>query len=552
MSCIFLIKILIGGLENSINALREHTRSSVPNHKNKTSLQQSIHMNNPEVIDPAPSFVCHTGIPREWLLLILCIAYSLFHTVWVDMKHLRPKVELAELQKMVESTIRPRHCGRPPAELGTSAAGSLTSDPLQSLITIDFPLAIPVIWDKVDTTSVDQRAHEVWAKAQELKEKKKAEAKKGDKVTRKATKARQRAEMSEHPAAPPRKRARKGPSGASKAAGKRQQDDVPSENDELPEDARVLENAARSEEQDAQERGFLSWRLRDAEAILLLCSAVKRLCARTVTLEMAKQGHTDLVAYLTLCAELRGASRIRPNHHFASHLAAQIERFGPMHQIWTYAGERLNYTLKSTNNNRHREGQREKTFTTAFHWRRDAITRLSLIANDKDDILAEWATSMLKFDHGDLRGTVGAETLSSRVDTVPTTRNAKPIHLEGWQADALYRAFVHAQPDIGIRRAVYENSDEPVLSTKVYHVREVVLHRRVFSMSSFKDSIITACVVESPGKVAERVGEIIELWEHKQLVSNDTSVSNTFALVRWYKASPIWAPRPVCLWSDKL
>ncbi|CUA67670.1 Ankyrin and IPT/TIG repeat-containing protein C26H5,05 [Schizosaccharomyces pombe 972h-] [Rhizoctonia solani] len=112
-----------------------------------------------------------------------------FHTIWIEMKHLRPEKELAELQKMVQSTLRPRHCGKPPSGLGTSSAGSLTADPLRSLITIDLPLAIPILWDQVDIRSVDQRAHEEWAKRKQIQEKKQAEARQGDKITRAATKA---------------------------------------------------------------------------------------------------------------------------------------------------------------------------------------------------------------------------------------------------------------------------------------------------------------------------------------------------------------------------
>lgn len=68
---------------------------------------------------------------------------------------------------------------------------------------------------------------------------------------------------------------------------------------------------------------------------------------------------------------------MRPNHHFALHMPARLLRYGPMHQIWTYSGERLNYTLKNTNNNRHGGGERELTFTTAFHRRRASTDRVS-------------------------------------------------------------------------------------------------------------------------------------------------------------------------------
>lgn len=125
------------------------------------------------------------------------------------------------------------------------------------------------------------------------------------------------------------------------------------------------------------------------------------------------------------------------------------------------------------------------------------------------------------------------------------------MSLKQSQLNELYNAFVRARPDVPIRRAPYEHGNTPVLETEVHPIREVRLQGRVFSMSSFRDSIIKAAVVEQ-GELVERVGEVIDLWEHHQPTSSHASVSNTFALVRWYKASPIFAPRSVRLWSEDL
>ncbi|KDN33388.1 hypothetical protein RSAG8_13520, partial [Rhizoctonia solani AG-8 WAC10335] len=299
-----------------------------------------------------------------------------FHTIWVDMKHLRPGEELDELQTMVQSTIRPRHCGRPPGGLGTSAAGSLTSDPLRSLVTIDLPLAIPILWDRVDATSVQQRAHNEWALRKQLQEKRKAESRKGDKVTRNATRMRQQTEAAPPVQATsrPQKRARTQPS----RAGGRLAQSYPQEASSNESDNGPINGISERMELDpTREQGLLSWRYEDAEGILWLSQAIKHLCSRTVTDSDIDEGHSALVKYLNMCAELRGPERCRPNHHMASHIAGQLRRFGPMHQIWTYSGERLNFTLKNTNSNRHGGGERERTFAVTFHRRRDCITRVS-------------------------------------------------------------------------------------------------------------------------------------------------------------------------------
>lgn len=131
-------------------------------------------------------------------------------------------------------------------------------------------------------------------------------------------------------------------------------------------------------------------------------------------------------------AQLRGAERMRPNHHYSSHLAERIERYGPMSQIWTYSGKRLNYELKNTTSNRRSGGERELTFAKTFHRRRECVSRvsdgfrccaiyltglvalqLSIIANNKDDISGDWASFMLRLNHADSRGTAGTEILES-------------------------------------------------------------------------------------------------------------------------------------------
>ncbi|CAE6534790.1 unnamed protein product, partial [Rhizoctonia solani] len=474
-----------------------------------------------------------------------------FHTVWVEMKHLRPEKELAELQKMVQSTLRPRHCGRPPNGLGTSSAGSLTADPLRSLITIDLPLVIPILWDNVDIRSIDQRAHEEWARRKQIQEKKQAEARKGDKITRAATKARHMKESNNTPTPQiPRKRPRK--SKDIEVATISDAGDFS--------DAEVLANATRIQEDDANERGFLSWRLEDDEGVLLLASAMKLLGSRTVTKGGIEKGQDFLIKYLEKCTKLRGASRIHPNHHMSTHIAKQLLRYGPMHQIWTYSGERLNYTLKNTNNNRHGGGEREKTFAISFHRRRASITRLTNIAVDSNDPLTEWASYMLTLGHSDQRGTVASET-SESLDinenvNLHKRRPRKVMRLKPHHFDALADTLGLKHPELSFRRSVREHGSDPVLSSEVRPMREIILNGRVFSMASLCDSIVKAQTFES-GRTVERVGEIIDIWEHTSLYHSGASgeerltQTHKFALVRWYKASPIFLPRPVHLWFEE-
>lgn len=154
----------------------------------------------------------------------------------------------------------------------------------------------------MDINSIDQRAHEVWAKLKAAEEKKKLELKKGDRVTQEAAKVRQKAEAKDQP---PKKRQRNVQASGSKTKNKRQLAEASSESDDLPLDARVINNAAQTQEADAEHRSLLSWRMQDAEGILLLACAIKHLCARTVRRERIKVGQEYLVKYLTQTAKVR-------------------------------------------------------------------------------------------------------------------------------------------------------------------------------------------------------------------------------------------------------
>ncbi|EUC58638.1 transposase family tnp2 protein, partial [Rhizoctonia solani AG-3 Rhs1AP] len=421
--------------------------------------------------------------------LFLGIVDWQFHTIWVDMKHLRPGEELDELQTMVQSTVRPRHCGRPPGGLGTSAAGSLTSDPLRSLVTIDLPLAIPILWDQVDETSVQQRAYKEWTS------RRKAQQKRKDKVQKEKATAVQ-------PNSQSRKRART--------------QQIQNQLDQGASDGSEAEmgnpNTNTSTEVDsAREQGLLSWRYEDAEGILWLCRAIKRLCSRTVTAEDIEQGHLALVQYLNIFAAKNGADQITI-----------------LHCTFRRSYVCLVQCIKLI-----------------------AMEALSLIAANQSDQLSEWAASMLQFGRSPARGTYEADVLNPEdtQNTLPA-RHKKPITLTLMQKVSLAIALARAQPQLTFRREAWEHGNSPLLSDLVYPIREVIRNGRVFSMSSLGDSIIKAHTVEEQG-IVERVGEIIDLWEHRQLTTGNTLSINTFALVRWYKASTIFRPRPVVLWSNE-
>ncbi|QRW27815.1 Transposase family Tnp2 protein [Rhizoctonia solani] len=130
---------------------------------------------------------------------------------------------------------------------------------------------------------------------------------------------------------------------------------------------------------------------------------------------------------------------------------------------------------------------------------------------------------MLHLDHKQAQGTVKTKELDSHDNIETSVACRASVLLKLAQINAFYSAFVQAQPDIPIQQAAYKHGNAPVLE-------------------------LEAVVMEN-GQLAEQVGKIIDIWEHKQAISSTSSVSNTFVLVQWYKASPIFASQAVWLWT---
>ena len=64
--------------------------------------------------------------------------------------------------------------------------------------------------------------------------------------------------------------------------------------------------------------------------------------------------------------DIYGTGVIRPNHHYATHVAECVRNFGPLHDFWMFLYERLNKVLKSFKTNNHGQGELETTFFTEF------------------------------------------------------------------------------------------------------------------------------------------------------------------------------------------
>jgi hypothetical protein len=58
---------------------------------------------------------------------------------------------------------------------------------------------------------------------------------------------------------------------------------------------------------------------------------------------------------------------MKPNHHFAIHIAQQIRDFGPVYEVWTFLSERLNGLLKQIHLNNWGGGMLEISMMRQFN-----------------------------------------------------------------------------------------------------------------------------------------------------------------------------------------
>ncbi|EJF59020.1 hypothetical protein DICSQDRAFT_172512 [Dichomitus squalens LYAD-421 SS1] len=100
--------------------------------------------------------------------------------------------------------------------------------------------------------------------------------------------------------------------------------------------------------------------------MLSLGGALKLLLGSSTSAPDRLRGAQLLFSYLQEFKRIYGLDAMVPNHHFATHIPQQLEEFGTVYEIWAFLAERLNKTLKSTNQNNRRGGQQEVTMMREF------------------------------------------------------------------------------------------------------------------------------------------------------------------------------------------
>ncbi|KAI6034173.1 hypothetical protein BKA83DRAFT_55423, partial [Pisolithus microcarpus] len=370
--------------------------------------------------------------------LFLGLVKTHFYNIWVQSKILRPNYELTTLHNMLSDFIIPSSCGKLPTDIGIPAGGSLTADQWLLLATVYGPIVIPQIWSTYLPVTASSEAL-----TRRLAVVEKAETQKQLEVARKANNKASLAEakkqgkeayeaersriVQENLAMAEAKKNEKLQQVVAKQAEKVRQANVkkgglrgppPPPGDQRmledpPEEAQIGDDPSTMDDS----TGRLSLHPDDPANFLKLSMVIRILVKRTITDNDLDVAHRLLCEYNMELVRLYGTGVIKPNHHYATHVADCARNFGPLHDFWTFLFERLNKVLKSFKANNHSNGELETTFFKEFH-RACETSRLiyGLHINPMKSFRSEAARIMQKATHEE-RGTVaGLAALCQELD----------------------------------------------------------------------------------------------------------------------------------------
>ncbi|KAG2046041.1 hypothetical protein BDR06DRAFT_977775 [Suillus hirtellus] len=479
--------------------------------------------------------------------LFLGLVKTHFYNIWVQGKFTLPS-----------------SCGKLPNDIGMPSGGSLTADQWLLLSTVYSPIVIPQLWsaclpstesnqilqdrvaqiERLETEKTrqaekkmaDQRALEeakkqgkeahALEKARIAKEKeleatakndvrlKAAATKQADKVRLAAEKKAEKARIStEKKAARHRKKATEAPPS-----------NLNPQSEPLPTFTSTADNVPPSEVPpmtDAGDEGEeeLKFGLHpdDPANFLKLSAALRILMRHTLSDADIDSADTLIQQYLY------GSNIIKPNHHYATHIASFVRNFGPLHDFWTFLFEHLNKVLKSFKTNNHANRELETTFFSEFHQTCESSRLLvyqtyALLRMPKESLPCEVAEHMLKAS-AEERGTVAAlAALSKELDEV----NA--------DAGEVYALSPRHQPVISHSiplRCEATFFDYVVIKGKQYYASHMVGYN--------SSSLVHAVMPDLHGEGSqEAYGEVLEVFQLDQDI-HFTGESMWFAHMQWFK-----------------
>ncbi|KAJ3562764.1 hypothetical protein NP233_g9374 [Leucocoprinus birnbaumii] len=253
------------------------------------------------------------------------------------------------------------------------------------------------------------------------------------------------------------------------------------------------------------------------------------------------QAEQLLREYCAELGELYGPTVLRPNHHYATHIAQSVRDYGPLHEFWTFLFERLNKVLKSYKTSNHTGGELEVLFFREFH---RTVQESQLLSNAFSYTafpeLQTACTAMLRASADD-RGTV--QLFVREVDEA--------------QTDSKYGVYLRLSPGseiVVIEKTLYYHileylqtrepgcwhshlilapnpGSRPLLPSATFF-DHVIVHNQCFN-ALHQSTGVTNCLVavqssSTPGGF--HVGELLDILA----IPTGRSESNLLAHVQWF------------------
>ncbi|THH26684.1 hypothetical protein EUX98_g7505 [Antrodiella citrinella] len=277
--------------------------------------------------------------------LFLGIVKNHFYAIWVQQNILREKHELRVLHELLADFSLPYQLGKLPKDIGIPAGGSLTADQWKLLAIVYGPIIVPQLWreclpddngtrrkTRLDLIRVEneKRAEAKKKKRQEAAKKKTAQNAKKTRTTQPNGPTTMDTDVPQPGAIP-----------------------VTTLAPTLPDPLPLIANSNATNSGTSKEEQPYMMHPDDPANFLKLSQALRILTQHVLIDTDVQRAHVLLQEYCTELITLYGSKCIKPNHHYATHVAECVRDFGPLHDFWSFLFERLNKVLKSFNTNNH-------------------------------------------------------------------------------------------------------------------------------------------------------------------------------------------------------
>ncbi|KAE9386142.1 hypothetical protein BT96DRAFT_960642 [Gymnopus androsaceus JB14] len=316
--------------------------------------------------------VCEMIVVDPMHNLFLGVVKTHFYHIWVQLNVLRKTKELRSLHGILGNLELPSKLGCLPALIGEPAGGSLTADQWLVFSTIVAPLTVMSFFQiyPANSQSHSPQIPQLWSDYMESTEDPTELAKRRSENITQFLQA--------------KKSSRSSSSAKQKALNETEPDtdDIPddgaldnsmddttfSERSQPPHAKRKKRNVNTSTEDEAADvASGANLHPDDPQHFLKLCSALCLLVSKSITDEELNEADILIRRYCLELLQFYGPSVIRPNHHYATHIAPCVRNYGPLHEFWTFLFERLNKVLKSYRTPNHGGGELETSFFREFH-----------------------------------------------------------------------------------------------------------------------------------------------------------------------------------------